>query len=216
MFYKILNNMSPAYTTYPIPQLQQSKNALRKQDVVGRIRARTERFQSSFYPRCLSDWNDLRREIRFAPTITIFKKSYCPLSAPPAKSVFGIHDPIGLSYLTQLRVGLSKLNFHKFKYNFRDTINPMCPTNDGIENTEHFLLLCPSFEFQRRNLLARVFALLRPLRYVNIPNELLTHLIFYGDKDLPNGPNKNILELTLGFIHETGRLGPHHSLLYLA
>ena len=53
--------------------------------------------------------------------------------------------------------------------------------NDGIENTEHFLLLCPSYEIQRRNLLARVFALLRPLGYVNIPNEPLTHLLSYGD-----------------------------------
>ena len=65
---------------------------------------------------------------------------------PRAKSVFGIHDPKGLSYLTQLRVGLSKLNFHKFKRNFRDTINPMRPTSDGIEDTEHFSLLCPSFD----------------------------------------------------------------------
>ena len=142
---------------------------------------------------------DLHQPLRF------LRKSYCPKPAPPAKSVFGIHDPIGLSYLTQLRVALSKLNFHKFKHNFRDTINPMCPTNDGIENTEHFLLLCPSFEIQRRNLLARVFALLRPLGYVNIPNEPLTHLLLYGDKDFPNDLNKNILELTLEFIHETGR-----------
>ena len=110
-----------------------------------------------------------------------------------------------LSYLTQLRVGLSKLNLHKFKHNFRDTFNPMCPTDDGIENTEHFLLLCPSFEIQHRNLLARVFALLRPLGYVTIPNEPLTHLLLYGDKDFPNDLNKNILELTLEFIHETGQ-----------
>ena len=104
--------------------------------------------------RCLPDWNDLCTEIRLAPTVAIFKEKLLSKIRPPAKSVFGIHDPIGLSYLTQLRVGLSKLNFHKFKHNFRDTINPMCPTNDGIENTEHFLLLCPSFEIQRRNLLA--------------------------------------------------------------
>ena len=82
LFYKIINNMSPAYTKDPIPQLQQSQYALHKQDVFGRIRARTERFQSSFYPSCLSDWNDLLREIRFATTIAIFKKSFCPLSAP--------------------------------------------------------------------------------------------------------------------------------------
>ena len=52
------------------------------------------------------------------------------------------------SYLSQVRVGLSKLNFHKFKHNFRDAINPLCPTNDGIEDTEHFLLLCPAFDTQ--------------------------------------------------------------------
>ena len=58
--------------------------------------------------------------------------------------------------ITQIRVGLSKLKFHKFSHNFRDTIDPMCPTNDGIEDTEHFLLLCPSFDIQRRDLLAGV------------------------------------------------------------
>ena len=71
---------------------------------------------------------------------------------PPVRSIFGIQDPKGLSYLTQLRVGLSKLNFHKFKYNFADTIHPMCPTNDGIKDTEHFLLLCPSLAVQRTDL----------------------------------------------------------------
>ena len=191
--------------TDPIPQLQQSQYSLHKQDVIGRIRARTERFQSSFYPSCLSDWNDLCPEIRLAPTIAIFKKKLRSKIRPQAKSVFGIHDPIGLSYLTQLRVGLSKLNFHKVKHNLRDTINPMCPTNDGIENTENFSLLCPSFEIQRRNLFARVFAFLRPLGYLNIPKEPLTHLLLSCDKDFPNDLNKNILELTLEFIHETGR-----------
>ena len=32
----------------------------------------------------------------------------------------------------------------------------MCPTNDGVEDTEHFLLLCPSFNIQRSEFLARV------------------------------------------------------------
>ena len=55
----------------------------------------------------------------------------------PAQSAFGIHDPIGSSFLSHIRVGLSRLNRHKFKHNFRDTVNPICPTNDGIEDTEH-------------------------------------------------------------------------------
>ena len=101
LFYKIINNMSPAYTTDPILQLQQSQYALRKPDVVGRIRARTEIFQSSFYPSFPSDWNDLCPDIRFAPTIAILKKNMLsiirPPPPPPAKSVFGIHDQVGLS-----------------------------------------------------------------------------------------------------------------------
>ena len=112
----------------------------------------------------------------------------------------------GLSYLTQLRVGLSKLNFHKFKHNFRDTINPMCPTSDGIEDTEHYLLLCPSFDVQRQDLLARVAELLRSfVQITDLSNDALTQLLLYGNQDLSNDLNRNILELTLRFIHETGR-----------
>ena len=196
----------PKYTMDTIPQLQQSQYSLRNQDVIGRIRARTEKFKSSFYPNCLSKWNELCPEIRTAPSIAIFKKKLLSKTRHPAKSVFGIHDPIGLSYLIQLRVGLSKLNLHKFKHNVRDTINPMCPSNDGIESTEHFLFLCPSFEVQRRNLLAGVFALLRPFGYIDLSNEVLTQLLLFGDKGLPNDVNRNILKLTLLYIHTTGRL----------
>ena len=108
--------------------------------------------------------------------------------------------------LEELRVGLSKLNFHKFKHNFRDTINPMCPTSDGIEDTGHFLLLCPSFDLQRRDLLAGIVELLRPfVQITNLLNDAFTQLILYGDQYLSYDLNRNILELTLRFIHETGR-----------
>ena len=71
------------------------------------------------------------------------------------------HNPKGLSYLAQFLVG-SKLNFHKFKHDFRDIINPMCISNDGIEDTEHFLLLCLSFDIERRDHLTGILAL-RPI-----------------------------------------------------
>ena len=121
---------------------------------------------------------------------------------PPAKSVFGIYDPLGLSYLSQIRVGLSKLNCHKFKHNFRDTVNPMCPMNDGIENTEHFSLLCPTFEIQRLNLLAGI----RPFVQIKgLSNNILVEILLYGDKDFSDDVNKTILEFTIKFINETGR-----------
>ena len=179
LFYKFVNNLSPEYTVDPIPPLHQSQYCLRDQDVIGRMRARTEKFKSTFYPNCLSEWNKLEPELRLAPSIAVFKKKLLSMIRPPAKSVFGIHDPKGLSYLTQLRVGLSKLNFHKFKHNFRDTINPMCPTSDGIEDTEHFLLLCPSFDLQRQDLLAEIVELLRPfLQITDLSNDALVQLYY--------------------------------------
>ena len=189
----------------PIPPLQQFQYSLRNQDVIGRIKARTEKFKSSFYPHCLSEWNELDSEIRLAPSVAVFKKKLLSIIRPPVRSIFGIHEPEGLSYLTQLRVGLSKLNFHKFRHNFRDTMNPMCPTNDGIEDTERFLLLWPSFAIPRRDLLAGVFALLRPFGYTNVQNDVLMQILLYGDKNFPNELNKNILLLTLQFIHKSGR-----------
>ena len=162
LFYKFLNNLSPEYTVDAIPPLHQSQYCLRNQYVIGQLKARTENFKSSFYPNCSSEWNKLQPGLRHAPSVAVFKKKLLSIiRPPPAKSVFGFHDPKGLSYLTQLRFGLSKLNFHKFKHNFRDTINPMCPTSDGIEDTEQYLLLCPSFDVQRQDLLARVAELLR-------------------------------------------------------
>ena len=109
LFYKFVNNLSPEYTVDPIPPLHQSQYCLRKQGVIGQLKARTEKFKSSFYPNCLSEWNKLQPELRHAPSVAVFKKKLLSIIRPPAKSVFGIHDPKGLSYLTQLRVGLSKL-----------------------------------------------------------------------------------------------------------
>ena len=82
----------------------------------------------------------------------------------------------------------------------------MCPTNDGTEDNEHFLLLCPSFDMQRQYLLARVTDLLRPfVEITDLPSDLLIHLLLFCDQNLPNDLNKNIIELTLRFIHETRR-----------
>ena len=59
-------------------------------------------------------------------------------------NVCDIHDPTVLALLTQLRVGLSALNFQKCRHNCNGALNPLCPINDGLEGTEHFLLHCQS------------------------------------------------------------------------
>ena len=168
LFFKFVNNLTPQYTRQPIPQLTQSKYHLRRPNVIGQIRARTKSFSASFYPNCLSEWNELDPEVRQSPTLGCFKKKIQSLIRPPLQPVYSIHDPKGLTILTQLRVGLSKLNLHKFKHNFKDTLNPLCLINDGVEDTEHYLLLCRRFDEQRKDLLDTVSILLQPLGFQNL------------------------------------------------
>ena len=41
-------------------------------------------------------------------------------------SVYNIHDPVDVKYLTRLRLGLSHLNEHKFRHNFQECLDPFC------------------------------------------------------------------------------------------
>ena len=201
------NNLTPGYTRVPIPPLQENNYPFRNPPVEGQIKARTEKFKSSFYPHSLSEWNKLDPEIRESSSVSLLKKKLFSQITPPANSVYGIHNPKGIAFLTQLRMGLSKLNFHKFKHSFKDTINPMCPVNDGIEDTEHFLLLCNSFREQRFSLLAGVNDVLEACGHSESANFNMLQIRLYGNKHLPLEANKMILNLTIKYISETERFG---------
>ena len=83
----------------------------------------------------------------------------------------------------------------------------MCPTSDGIENTEHFCCSALHFDVQRQDLLGGIVELLRPVAQIaDLCNEALTQLLVYGDQDLSNDLNRGILELTLRLFNETGRV----------
>ena len=56
----------------------------------------------------------------------------------------------------------------------------MCPTSDGIECAEHFLLLCPFFDAKRRDFLGRFCDFLHPYRHSSLSNKVLTQFLLYG------------------------------------
>ena len=162
-------------------------------------------FGASFYPNCLSEWNKLDSEIRQLPTLGLFKKKLFSLIRPLHQPVYSTHDWKGLAILTQLRVGLSKLNLHKFKQNFKDTVNSMFSINDGIEDTEHFLVLCHSYDVQRQDVLDAINSTLEPQGLSNLSNEALHEIILYGDERLPLKSNTMVLEAKIKYIYATER-----------
>ena len=81
----------------------------------------------------------------------------------------------------------------------------MSPINDGIEDTEHFLLLCSSFTEYRRSLLAGAYDVLLTYGYSEYLSSNILQLLLYGDKNVPLEENALILNLTIKFILETER-----------
>ena len=183
LFYKFINKLTPDYTRDPIPPLHPNSYFFRNPSVVGQFMARTEKFKSSFYPDSLCERNKLDPEIRESSSVSVFKKKLISQIKPPANFVYGIHNPKGVVYLTQLRVRLSKLNFHKFEHNFKNTINPLRLVDDGIEDTEHFLLLCHSYREHRHSLLAGVNDVLAAYGYSEGSDINMLQLLLYGNKN---------------------------------
>ena len=71
------------------------------------------------------------------------------------------------------------------------------------------MLLCPSFDTQRRSLLDRTLPFIRPLGITNPSNELLPHILLYGCMGLPSDRNREILQESISFIRETGHFNRH-------
>ena len=75
---------------------------------------------------------------------------------PERRPVYDIHDPTGIHYLFQLRLGLSHLRSHKKRYGFEDTPSDICLCKLGIEDNRHFLLSCPFYTSKREIMVSTV------------------------------------------------------------
>ena len=73
----------------------------------------------------------------------------------------------------------------------------MCPSNDGVEEMEHFLLHCHSYDPCRTDLLDSVNSTLQPYDLPNLSNALMLKLILYGDERLSVDSNFEILKATI-------------------
>ena len=119
LFYKITNQQTPEYLRHFIPDSARTlHNTRRKRDDV--MTTRTLKFRYSFFPDTSNCWNYLSSFIKNAPSLNVFKKRYIEFFNITPNPIYGIHNPVGVKYLTRLRVGLSHLRAHKYQHNFRD------------------------------------------------------------------------------------------------
>ena len=91
----------------------------------------------SFFRYSIIEWNKLDINLRNAKSFLKFRNSLLKIGRPMQNSIYNIHDPVGIKYLTRLRLGLSHLNEHKFRHNFQDCLNPLCSCSLEVETTNH-------------------------------------------------------------------------------
>ena len=118
------------------------------------------------------------------PELKTFKSHLLSLYRPDKKSIFGVHDPQGIKWLFQLRLGLSPLRHHKKKHNFADTPSDICLCNTGIETTAHFLVKCIFHNSKQLVLAQNVIPLLTANNFAFSQNDIQLYL--YGHTDLSN------------------------------
>jgi len=201
--FKIMNNLTPEYLREKLPaqRIQRGRNAI--PNLLHEKFTRTDRYKNSFYPNAISSWNNIIRYSNGNLTYHRLKSLLLKSLRPVPKCVYGIHDPIGLHYLFQIRTGLSPLRSHKFRHGFRDTPTDICICNFDVEDTKHFLFECPLFAINRGILAVDVTNILQRENHLELANEVKLYL--YGNSNLTEAANKHVLQSTIKYIKDTQR-----------
>ena len=119
------------------------------------------------------------------------------------RSLFSIHDPVGVKLLTRLRLQFSHLNEHKFRHNFNDCVSAMCDCGAETETTSHFFLRCQFFANERQKLLDDVYRIDASIK--NLNEESLIDVLLHGSDRFNESKNKQILLQTICYIQATKR-----------
>ena len=140
----------------------------------------------SFLPKTIREWNSNEsawRGLDFAPSVDSFRSRYKKLLMRSPNKFYNIEFENGNPNLTRLRLGLSHLRAHLFRYNLID--NPICQfCNIEVETTAHYILRCPSFHAARTNYLSSLIANLDRLYLENLNDDKILDLFLYGDLEL--------------------------------
>ena len=107
----------------------------------------------------------------------IFRNSLWKTGRRMQNSIYNIHDPVGIKYLTRLRLGLSHLNEHKLRHNFHDCLTPLGFCSLEVETTNHYFLHFHYYNDIRKTLLDTVKEITN-IYLSGFSNEALVKLLY--------------------------------------
>ena len=141
MFYKILNGKAPSYLLDLVPEHISSNVSFRRNDIRPSF-SRTNRYDNSIFPFCISNWNNLDSNIKSSSSFSLFKTNLNKFVRPKGNIFFSIRDRFGIKLLTKIRVCISDLRDHRFNHNF-NCANPtcFCGFDDKLQFTSSYSVL---------------------------------------------------------------------------
>ena len=149
------------------------------------------------------EWNNLDPKLRNSENFGIFKNNILKFIRPKPNSFFICCNLKCIRLITRLRLELSLLREHKFKYNFQNYLNPLCSCGSSIETTAHFLLHCPIFHDKRHTLLSTLNNIDSKLLESN--DSYLTQTLLFGSTSFDSETNTLALNATIDYILFTER-----------
>ena len=200
LYYKIVNGHTPAYLFEHVPD--EAPRSLRKFIPKAPI-SKTQRYDNSFFPYCINNWNVLEDDIRYSSSVKNFKTNINKIIRPRTGSFCCNHNKYGMKLLTQIRVDFSDLRDHRFNHNFNCS-SPLCSCGMEDETSTHFLLCCPRFTNLRHTYLSKVSQIINSDVTV-LPDDHLTQILLYGSKVYNDISNELILTETIFFILKSER-----------
>jgi len=198
--YKIINGIYPNYLLELISPFHNDAYNLRNIHRFNAKTRRTEISNSSFFPSVIRLWYSQPIPIRESITVSQLRHR---LNVNKVKSSrfnrlctgkFGIQ-------LTRLRLGLSALNAHRYKYNFIDT--PLCDQCQiTAETTFHYFFSCSSYSDARQHFFDRLFTDLN-IDAINYSKTDLLNVLLFGLVNKNQQPT--LLQIIFDYIEKTNR-----------
>lgn len=210
MLFKILNFLTPRYLTALIPRSNNIRTGLRSSSssALPLPFSRLSSTRNAYIHSTVKLWNSLDESLRSSDSFSCFKKGierhmYKKYNVTYLPYLYRL-SPLGRYpvILSRLRMGLSALNSHRFKYNFiGDKSCVKCGNSN--ETVHHFLFNCPAYAAPRNTLLDSLKEILPP-DIINEASTLETVLIF-GSAHLDIPTNISVFSTVYNYLESTGR-----------
>ena len=189
----MINSQAPSYLTSLVPQTvsQSSRYNLRNDRNLRNIYTRTSNYASSFLPSTIQEWNSLPIDVRFSPSLEVFKHKL-NIGNPAPNKLYLVGERRLQVLHTRLRNSCSSLSHHLYLNHVIESPNCQC---GSVESTEHYFFKCNMYNQIRRTLFHTISTI----------SSFSINVILYGDNSKDFRTNKIIFLAVHKYINDSKR-----------